>query len=192
MSRFSAFLAVIALSFSPLAAEAGNPAVEKPVKTFVNAIRYGKNDLAMKQVDGETQGRLLLGEAWDKGSPAERAEFVSLFHKVFGSIAFPKLRDNLQKIETILYENPKAEGAHQLLTSTLVVLHPLKKEEIKVHYLLSNSKAGYRLVDVTFEGDRSLLTNVREEQITPLLADGGWPNLLAQLRSRVAELDARN
>lgn len=191
MSRAFASLA-IALALVSTPAWAGPPSPEKPVKTFVNAIRYGKDDLALKQVDGETQGQLLLGTTWAQGTADQKLEFIKLFHKIFQAAAFPKLRDNLQKIETILYDAPKAEGAHTLLTSTLVVLHPMKKEEIKVHYLLSGNKAGYRLVDVTFEGDQSLLTNVRTEQVEPLLKEGGWPNLLTQMRTRVAELDARN
>lgn len=191
MSRAFASLAVL-FSLASTPAWAGNPAAEKPVKTFVNAIRYGKDDLALKQVDGEAQGKLLLGDAWGTGTPDQKLEFIKLFHKIFQAAAFPKLRDNLQKIETILYDAPKAEGSNTLLTSTLVVLHPMKKEEIKVHYLLSGNKAGFRLVDVTFEGDQSLLTNVRTEQVEPLYKDGGWSNLLAQMRTRVAELDARN
>ena len=82
-------------------------------------------------------------------------------------------------------------GRKEKITSTLVVLHPMKKQEVKVRYRLSETKGAYRLVDVTFEGDESLLTHVRDEQIRPLMADGGWDGLLEQLRGRVAEIEAR-
>ena len=173
------------------AVQAADKATERPIKTFVNAVRYGKDTIALKQVDGEAQGRILLGKAWDEGTDAQRKEFVALFHRVFSATAFPKLKDNLQKIETIVYSAPEKNGKNAKVTSTLVLLHPLKKEEIEVHYDLVKTKVGYRLVDVTFDGDRSLLTNVREDQVGPLYADGGWPNLLAQLKKRVAQLDAR-
>ena len=175
----------------PAAAAPPAAKVKKPIQTFVNAVRYDKTQLALKYVDGEAQGALLLGDEWAKGTPAQRGEFIKLFHVVFSQIAFPKLKDNLQKIETILYGAPQEDGGFTLITSTLVVLHPMKKQEVKVLYRLSQTAGQYRLVDVTFEGDESLLTHVREEQIRPLLADGGWDGLLGQLRTRVAEIEAR-
>lgn len=172
-------------------AEAGHAATEGPIKRFVNAVRYNKDQIALKQVDGDAQGRILLGDDWEKGTKAQRDEFIALFHRIFSASAFPRLRDNLQKIETIVYSAPEKDGKEATVTSTLVLLHPLKKEEIKVHYRLAQSKQGYRLVDVTFDGDRSLLTNVREDQIKPLYAEGGWPHLLDQMRARVKQLDGR-
>ncbi|MEQ9497287.1 MAG: ABC transporter substrate-binding protein [Deltaproteobacteria bacterium] len=185
---FSAVLTVAGGLFGGVA-EAGNAATEKPIKRFVNAVRYNKDALALKQVDGDAQGRVLLGDAWAKGSKAQQQEFIKLFHRIFSASAFPRLRDNLSKIETIVYADPKKDGRDATVTSTLVLLHPLKKEEIKVHYLLTKSKKGYRLVDVTFEGDRSLLTNVREDQIKPLFAEGGWSHVLEMMRARVKQLD---
>jgi phospholipid transport system substrate-binding protein len=186
-----AALALVPASVQPAAAAAPAAKVKKPIQTFVNAVRYEKNDLALKFVDGEAQGTLLLGEDWARGTAAQRTEFIKLFHVIFSQLAFPKLKDNLQKIETILYGAPEERDGYVEITSTLVVLHPMKKQEVKVRYRLSETKGAYRLVDVTFEGDESLLTHIRDEQIRPLLADGGWNGLLGQLRARVAEIEAR-
>jgi phospholipid transport system substrate-binding protein len=165
--------------------------VEKPIKTFISAIRYGKEDLARKLIDGDTQARMLTGPAWEQGTAEQRAELISLFQVVFQGIAFPKLKENFQKIETIVYARPRIDKDTAEIDSTLVVLHPMKKQEIKVHYLLSKSKAGYKLVDVTFAGDKSMLTNIRDEQVSPLLAEGGWPKLIEALRERAREIQAK-
>lgn len=175
----------------PAEAKTSKRKVTKPIKVFVNAVRYGKDAKALEYVDGEAQGAFLLGDAWATGTPAQQKKFVSLFHVLFKQLAFPKLKDNLQKIETILYGDPSETDGFTEITSTLVVLHPMKKQEVKVTYRLSSKKGRYRLVDVTFEGDASLLTNIRDDQIKPLLAEGGWDGLLAQLDKRAQEIEGK-
>lgn len=170
-------------------AKASTRKVKKPIQVFVNAVRYGKDKKALEYVDGPAQGAFLLGDAWSEGTPAQQKKFIALFHVLFKRLAFPKLKDNLQKIETILYGKPSEAGGFTEITSTLVVLHPMKKQEVKVTYRLSKTKGKYRLVDVTFEGDASLLTNIRKDQIQPLLKDGGWDGLLTQLEARVKEIE---
>ena len=53
-------------------------AATKPVKTVVQAVRYSKDDLALKQFALDAQGAYLLEEQWEKGTPAQRAEFKKL------------------------------------------------------------------------------------------------------------------
>lgn len=185
-SRWCALM--LALSTAAPAYAAGD--VEKPIKSFIAAVRYGKDDVAKKMIDGEAQGRVLLSASWDTATPEQKKEFVALFADVFSATAFPRLRDNFQKIETIVYANPTTEKDSAQIDSTLVILHPLKKQEIKVRYALSKTKAGYKLVDVTFAGDKSMLTNIRDDQIAPLFAEGGWTKLLDTLRVRSKELRA--
>ena len=122
-----------------------------------------------------------------RSAPAQRAEFVSLFHKVFSAIAFPKIRESFEHLETILYEAPKIDGDRAELGSTLVILHPMKKQEIRVRYVLAREK-GWKVVDVTVQGDKSMLTNVRNDQVAPILKEGGLPHLLDLMRKRAAEL----
>jgi len=177
----------------PSWARAGNQApLEKPIKTFVNAVRYGKDSIALKQVDGPAQAQLLLGDAWSKATPAQQKEFIALFHVIFSAAAFPRLRENLQKVEAIGYGAASLKGDRAELTSTLVIQHPLKKEELKVRYVLSKNSSGWQLVDVTLGPDQSLLTTVREDQVAPLYAKGGWEGLLSALRTRVEELKKKS
>jgi phospholipid transport system substrate-binding protein len=182
----SALLAALLAIAAPAAASDAD--VEKPIKTFIGAVRYGKDEVAKKLIDGEAQGRVLLADHWDSGTAEQRKEVVALFANVFSAIAFPKLRENFQKIETIVYGKPAVDKDRAELDSTLVVLHPMKKQEIKVRYTLSKTKSGYKLVDVTFAGDKSVLANIRDDQIQPLFAEGGWPKVLEALREKSKEL----
>lgn len=164
-------------------------AMEKPINTLVKSVRYNKDDLALKQLDSEAQGKFLFGADWDKATAEQRSEFTQLFQTIFAGIAFPKIRDNLQNLSTTLYEKPAITGDKAALNSTLVIDHPLKKQEMKVRYDLHKAKEGWKVVDVQVleMGSKSMLTSVKE-QTDPLFKQGGWDNLLAKMRDRAAKL----
>jgi phospholipid transport system substrate-binding protein len=180
----------LALSFSLALPALADEVLEKPVNKLVKSVRFEKDDLALASLDGEAEGEVLLGEAWAKGTDAQRKEFVSLFHQLFAAMAFPKIRENFKNLDTTLYEPTKAEGDKVELKSTLVINHPLKKQEIKVKYDLRKVKEGWRVVDVTVlgSGSPSMLSGIRDEQIKPLLANGGWDKLLQVMRDRLAQV----
>lgn len=176
-----------ALAFAVPAAAAPNEAVSKPVKTVVQSVRYGKDTLALKHFGGEQQGRFLLGEDWDKGTDAQRKEFVQLFHTLFAKIAFPKVRENFKNLANINYDDPAVEGDTARVASTVVIEHPMKKQELKLKYTLMKDKAAWKVVDVAVLGD-SMLTGIRDDQVRPLLKEGGWDALLGAMRAKDKEL----
>src|SRR5690242_15452970 len=135
-----ALLATLSLALPALAAP--NEPVAKPVKTVVQSVRYNKDDLALKQLAIEEQGRFLLGEDWDKGTDAQRKEFIKLFNSLFSKIAFPKVRENFKNLASITYEDPVVEGDKAKVKSTVVIEHPMKKQEMKLQYTLVKDKGG--------------------------------------------------
>ena len=164
--------------------------VEKPVKLLIGAVRYGKDSLALTGLDGDAQGRVLLGDEWAKATPKERSEFTRLFQELFAAMAFPKLRADLVHLDTTLYQPPQVTGDHAELDSTLVILHPLAKQEIKVRYDLHKQKGAWKVVDVSVlgTGDPSMLTGIRDQQVRPIFKDGGWDKLLSLMRARLAQV----
>ncbi len=187
-----AVLACLCLTSAPaVAASKSEKALQKPVKTLIAAVRYGKDGLGLKQLAGEAQARFLLGEAYEKATPAEREEFQRLFHALFAGIAFPKIRQNFEHLETILYEPPKVDGDTARLKSTLVILHPLKKQEIRVEYTLKKVGGAWKVFDVQVlgTGGDSMLTSIKTDQVQPLLAEGGMAHLLELMRERLAQVE---
>jgi phospholipid transport system substrate-binding protein len=178
-------LAALVLSVPAIAAP--NEAVSKPVKTVVQSVRYGKDLAALKHFGGEQQAKFLLGEAWDKANEAQRKEFIQLFHNLFAKIAFPKVRDNFKNLASITYEDPEVTGEEAKVASTIVIDHPLKKQELKLKYSLAKAKDGWKVVDVAVLGD-SMLTGIRDDQVRPLLKDGGWDALIKAMREKDQEL----
>ncbi len=162
--------------------------ISKPLKLVVNSVRYGKDLLALKSFDGEDQGKFLMGDDWAKGTDAQRKEFVELFHTLFAKIAFPKIRKNFENLDTVLYDEPKLNGDDKAeMASTILINHPLKKQELKVKYQLAKTKAGWQVIDVAVLGD-SMLKGIRDDQIVPLLKEGGWDKTLQAMRDKAAEL----
>ncbi len=171
----------------PAFAAAPNEAAAKPVKTVVQSVRYSKDDMALKQLANEEQGRFLLGEDWDKGTDAQRKEFVKLFNSLFAKIAFPKVRENFKNLASITYEDPTVEGDKAKVKSTVVIEHPMKKQEMKLQYSLVKSQGGWKVLDVAVLGD-SMLTGIRDDQVRPIMKQGGWDHLLQLMRTKEAEL----
>ncbi len=189
--KLPVFFVLSALLLTPVAASAkADKAVEKPVRTLIGAVRYKKDALAVKFLAGPAEGRFLLGDAWNKATPAQQKQFVKLFHDLFAAIAFPKIRANFKYLSTIVYDAPKVKGDTATLDSTLVILNPLKKEELKVRYDLTKVHGAWKVLDVTVlgTGGESMLTNIRDHQVKPILAEGGMSHLLDLMKKRLAEV----
>ena len=157
--------------------------ISKPLKTVVQSVRYGKDALALKLFAGEEQGRRLLGDDWEKANASERQEFVKLFHALFSKLAFPKIRKNFENLDTVLYDEPKVEGAVAQMGSTILINHPMKKQELKVKYTLMRVGTSWMVVDVSVLGD-SMLKGIREDQIIPIMKQGGMAHLLKLMRDK--------
>lgn len=189
MHRFRRPLfAVLALLFASPALAAHDDVV-KPLKIVVGSVRYGKDKAALRYFDGEAQGKLLLGPSWDKATPAQRAEFVQLFDTLFAKLAFPKVRQNFEHLESILYDQPQVEGNHATVGSTVLILHPLKKQELKLKYSLEKENDGWKVVDVSVLGD-SMLTGIRDDQVQPIIKESGIDGLLKTMREKAKQLES--
>ncbi|WPB78587.1 ABC transporter substrate-binding protein [Archangium violaceum] len=189
-ARLRSLTLLATLAFALPALAAPNEPVAKPVKTVVQSVRYSKDDIALKQLANEEQGRFLLGEDWEKGTDAQRKEFTKLFHSLFAKIAFPKVRENFKNLASITYDDPAVEGDKANVKSTVVIEHPLKKQEMKLQYIVVKSQGGWKVLDVAVLGD-SMLTGIRDDQVQPILKQGGWDKLLELMRAKEAELSKK-
>ena len=84
------FLVALTLAVPALAAPSKETeAVTKPVKTVVQSVRYERDAAALKHFGSEEQGKFLLGDAWAKGTDAQREEFKQLFQGLFATALEP-------------------------------------------------------------------------------------------------------
>lgn len=186
-------MAVAALTClaAPAAARPKDKAAhEQALGKLINNVRYGQDLAALAFLDSETEARELLGAAWDKGTPEQRAEFIRLFRHIFGGIAFPNIRKNFEHLTTITYDPLEEKNGRLECGSVIHIQAGPKEQELKVRYWLSKTGKDLKVVDVTVQGDKSMLTNIRDDQVQPILAEGGWPKLLELMRTRAAEVPA--
>ncbi|MCO4763375.1 MAG: ABC transporter substrate-binding protein [Myxococcales bacterium] len=165
-----------------------SPAMHKTLKRMIGAIRYKRSAKALAQFSGPTQGAFLAGSYWAKASPAQKTEFVALFHKMFAGIAFPNIQKNFKNLETVLYSKAKIRGTNAKVDAVIVILHPMKKQEIQATFDLTKVAGTWKVVDVTVKGNPSMLTRIRDDQVQKILAKGGFPKLLTLLKKRTAKL----
>jgi phospholipid transport system substrate-binding protein len=189
-----AVLAVLLVSGAAQAARPPKKAEhEQRLGQLVNNVRYAQDVTALDYLDGDGQAKFLLADAYDKGTPEQRAEFVKLFHHIFAGVAFPRMRNNFEHLKTITY-GPAEEKAGRTHVPSVIFIQAaggMKEQEISVAYeLAAGADKKLRVVDVTVKGDKSMLTNIRDDQIQPILKEGGWPKLLELLRAKAAELPA--
>ncbi len=161
--------------------------VQKTLKSLVGAIRYGKDDLAAKQVAFAAMGKALLAEDWQKLSAAEQAEVAAGLETVIRVVSFPKGRDMFQYLDAMLYEPARSEGETARVKSTVVVHRDLKKAEIAIDWVLVKDGGAWKVQDTVMMGE-STLAGLRDGQVKPLLQQGGTAAVLKALRDKVAEV----
>ena len=123
-------LVVLCVALSVPALAGPKEELSKPLTTIVNSVRYGKDKAALKLFAADEQGKFLCADYWAKGSDAQKKEFQDLFLQLFGKIAFPKIRKNFENLDTILYVDPAVTGESAQIASTILITHPLKKQEL--------------------------------------------------------------
>ena len=160
---------------------------QKPVKMLIGAIRYGKYDLALKLLDLDQMTRRLNAGHWAKMNAAQRAEFSKHLGTLLKKLSFVKARGLFKHIDAVLYDAPKLGAKQVSIRSTIVVHRAYKKKELVITWFMLKHKRGYRIVDVKTVGE-STVAGLREEQIDPLVKEGGVALLLKKMRAKVAEV----
>jgi phospholipid transport system substrate-binding protein len=191
--RALAFAAVMVCSCvaasNAQAAAADDAAVQKTLKTLVNAIRYSKDDLALRQLNLAGMSQKLMGDAWGQMDEAQRKSFQNDLGRVLAGLSFSRGREIFQYLDAVLYAPVTIEGEQARCKSTVVIHRDLKKKEMPIEWVLSKEGGTYKVVDTIFLGE-STAQGVREEQVAPLLKEGGVQAVIKALAAQVAKLPA--
>jgi phospholipid transport system substrate-binding protein len=190
--RFLA-LSAVALCFglllAPVAAQAQTDtdvAVQKTLKTLVNSIRYGKDDLAAKQLAFGAMAKGLLTDDWGKFSAAEQAELASGLESVIRALSFRKGKEMFKYLDALLFDSAKVSGDKARVRSTIVVHRDLKKAEVIIEWVLVNEGGAWKVLDTVMLGE-STMASLRDDQVKPLFKQGGAPAVMKAIRDKVAE-----
>jgi phospholipid transport system substrate-binding protein len=188
--KSTAIAFLLAFSAATLArAEGAASAAEaqKPIKTLINAIRYNKDDLATKQIGYDVMVEKLMDTSWKDMSDADKKELTSGMEKLIRGISFPAGRDIFKYLDNVLYDPPRADGESIKVKSTVVIHRDLKKSEIVIDWVLARSGGQWKVYDTVMQGE-STLAGIRDEQIKPLLKEGGVAAVKKAMNDKVAEV----
>jgi phospholipid transport system substrate-binding protein len=179
-------LALVAMARVASAESADDKAVQKTLKTLVSSIRYSKDDIAAKQLSFEAMAKALLQDTWTTMSEPERKEFLTHLDTLMRRMSFAKGRDMFQYLDAVLYEPVKVQGEVAHCKSTVVVHRELKKTEIPIEWVLVKEGGAWKVADTVTMGE-STTEGIRQDQVLPLLKEGGVPALLDAMRKKAAE-----
>ncbi len=183
-------LATAAKAQAPSAAEG-----QKPIKALINAIRYSKDDIATKQVGYDVMTEKLMDTAWKDTSEADKKELIAGMEKLIRGISFPAGRDIFKYLDNVLYDAPRMDGETVKVKSTVVIHRDLKKSEIVIDWVLARSPSNtgggaWKIYDTVMQGE-STLAGIRDEQIKPLLKEGGVPAVKKAMNDKIAEISKK-
>lgn len=172
----------------PAAASANDAAqAQKSVRALINAIRYNKDAVAAKHLNFDGMARLLLLTEYDKATPKDRAAFVSALGTLVTRTSFPKGREMFHYLDALLFESATQAGDKVQVGSVVVVHRNLKKVELPITWVLTRTDNLWQVVDI-ISMNESTAHGIREEEVLPLLQEGGLPKVLSAMQDRLAQL----
>ena len=188
--KSTTFAFVLSLALSSVANAQAPSAAEgqKPIKTLINAIRYSKDDLATKQVGYDVMVEKLMDTSWKDTTDADKKELVSGMEKLIRGISFPAGRDIFKYLDNVLYDAPRMDGDAVKVKSTVVIHRDLKKSEIVIDWVIAKSGNQWKVYDTVMQGE-STLAGIRDEQIKPLLKEGGVAAVKKAMNEKIAEVE---
>ena len=156
---------------------------EKSVKKLVKLVRYERDAKALKLLSGEDQGKRFFRVIGRKRLQRSASALPQL---PLRSPGISQSTQNFEHLKSIVCSKAKVEGRMVDLPCNVVLMHALKKKEMKVVFRLTQKK-GWKIVDVKVMGDW-MLEGIREQQIQPLMKRGGWNSLLEKMETRLAKV----
>lgn len=174
----------------PVSADAKKPtdkAIQKVIKTVINAIRYDKDDLAASRIAFGPMAAAIMDDAWKDMGAADRKELTAGIETLIRKLSFVKGRDMFEYLDAMLYSPIKTDGKRVTCKTTVVVHRKYKKTEIVIEFILIEDGGAWKIMDTVMAGE-STAEGIHEDQIEDLLDEGGIPAVMKALRDKLAEI----
>jgi phospholipid transport system substrate-binding protein len=135
-------------------------------------------EIVNKRFDFEEMAKRSLGLAWNKRTPEEKKEFVSLFSDLLENTYINKIER--YEHEKVLYTGERIEGSYAAVKTTIVTE---KEVEIPVEYRIFKKGDKWEVYDIIIEGV-SLVNNYRT-QFSSIIRSDSYEGLVKKLRDKV-------
>ena len=173
---------------APAQAAPSDQEAQKVIKTVLTTIRLGKDDLAAKQVSFPKMAEAMMQEAWSKASADQRKEIIAGLETLIRKISFAKGRDMFKHLDNVTYGKLKTSGGRVICPTTVVVHREYKKKEVVIDFVLVQDGGAWKIMDTIMLGE-STAEGIYEDQVEPLVDEGGIEAVLAALRKKLKEVN---
>ena len=137
--------------------------------------------VALELFDFEETARRCLGRHWHARTPAERAEFVTLFADLLERTYVGRIEQ--YSGERVVFAGETVDGDQAIVRTRLAIKGG---GEAPIDYRLHRRDGRWRVYDVTIEGV-SLVSNYRA-QFNRIIQASSYEGLVQRLRTRVEEV----
>jgi len=187
-------LLILFISLIPLTSFAGEPtdrikagtdrllAIVSDAALQAPEMKGKRDQMIMETVDGifswEEFSKRALAKNWNRRTPEERKEFVSLFRQLIADTYMEKTYQ--YSGESIIYQGEKIEGDHGSVTSEFKTS---KGTLIPVEYRVMKKDGTWRVYDLYIEGV-SLVSNYRG-QFNSIITGSSYEDLVKRLKEKL-------
>ncbi len=152
-----------------------NKELKKPQN---KALRETKiTDIVKKRFDFEEMAKRSLALNWNKRTPEERKEFVSLFQDLLQNTYVRKIER--YENEKVIYLDEKIAGQYAAVRTKIV---KAQEAEIPVEYRIFKKADKWEVYDIIIEGV-SLVNNYRS-QFSQIIKSSSYEDLVKRLRNK--------
>lgn len=177
------FLNAVSPVFADDAADVG-----ETVKTVMNSIRYGRHDMAAKQIDFNGISRIIMGSHWDTMSRTDQDELTANIEILIKKISFPEGKKMFTHLDAILYGKPKIVNSNRARCKATIVVHRnYKKQENVIDFELVKTSGKWKISEMYILGE-GIFAGIYEDEVSPILKKGGVPEVMKAIRNKVAQV----
>jgi phospholipid transport system substrate-binding protein len=152
-----------------------NKEMKKPAKTEQRRAKI--REVVGGRFDFREMAKRSLAQNWNKRTPEEQKEFVSLYSDLLENAYIRKIEK--YEDEKVVYGEEKTEGTYASVKTNIVTT---KEVSIPIEYRLVREDSQWKVYDVVIEGV-SLVNNYRN-QFNSILRSGSYEDLVKRLKGK--------
>lgn len=133
--------------------------------------------IILPMFDFDEMSKKSLGAYWNKGTPEEQKEFVTLFSDLLARTYLKRIKRNAEDSK-ITHISDRIDGEKAMVKSVVLA----SGEEVAIDYRLLLEPTGWRIYDVIIE-NVGLVSNYRNE-FPEIIREQGFAGLIKRLRDK--------
>ncbi len=188
---FSLLLLFSFLQTGPALAEDPMEPIEKTVDEILVILQSDRevewpkkrqriSKIIQKRFDFQEQSRLVLASHWEKITPEEKEQFISLFSDLQEYGFLNRLKNYSD--EKVTFTKQLTKGNKAVVYSTIITA----TEEIPIIYRMKNNQDSWFVYDVIIDGV-SIVKNYRQ-QFSVIMEKEKFPGLIAKMEEKIEQI----